>query len=870
MIRKWILLAFVVLYIGVAYGQKRISGLVMDLEGTPIERANIILMRSQSILTFTTSDEEGVFSIDLPTNKDSLVLELTHLTHDTKRVPLVKDQEFYEIQLLPRSYDLPEISVEVPPVVKRGDTLIFNVEAYKREGDENIEQVLKRIPGVTVSSEGAISYQGLDISKFYVEGLDLMEGRYRQITRNLGLQNIRDIQIIENHQPIRALDSIYKPDNAAINLKLKSKVAVTGNSQAEIALPLNALIATNLFGFTKKQQFSLSGSFNSIGEDKTADFQSFYPNEIRVERDLLRVKKVNRPFQMNTPRVYLDNREFTGGVNYLRKLGEFTQIKLQGSALLDKINFLGSNTSRFFLGDEISTFNEQLNATERPEEFEGRAILEYNGDRVYGKINTQFRALNNQATAQNIINDESTSEAFEKNELELITNADFLISKNKKAYQIKANFQYLEKDYQLDITDAFILAPGINQQFFPELNQLAQTKDLNLSVYTNFYIKKNNLEGIIELRPALSSRAITSVTLDQFNNEEGSIIDEAFQNNHITTRESMSVDQSWTYEKGKLDVRLEVPLSYNLFTIRNELNDTKQNDNFFTYQPELTVTFNLFGESDLQLNYRYFQDFFSFDDLFYDGLLVQSNRSVQSQVNSPNQYRGQEVRLGLGGINGKKTFYYDIDFSVNNRINEQIANNLFDTIGVVGVFSERENESTSYNVNSFIKYTPLGPFDFEFRGSYSREERDQLINDVFTTFFSNLIATAATFNLTLDKQVFTFSPSWDRVLFPQLDQKNDQLKLQFGYYWKLSQQSSIKLDWAGFLFASSQESFWTNILNLTLGYKVPEKKISVQLSLLNLLNQQNFTSYFQGTFSDSITRFRLNPRQVQLGLRKSF
>lgn len=250
--------------------------------------------------------------------------------------------------------------------------------------------------------------------------------------------------------------------------------------------------------------------------------------------------------------------------------------------------------------------------------------------------------------------------------------------------------------------------------------------------------------------------------------------------------------------------------------------------------------------------------------------MVQSNRNVQSQVSSPNQYRGQELRLGLGGINVKRTFYYNVDLSFNNRINEQITNNLFDTIGVVGVFRERENESKSYNVNSFIKYTPLSAFDFEFRVSYSRGERDQLINDVFTTFLSNRISVTATFNLTLNKQVFTFSPNWDRLLFPQLEQKNDQLKLQFGYYWKVNQQSSVKLDWAGFLFASSNESFWTNILNLTLGYKLPKDKMSIQLRLLNLLNQQHFISYFQGPYSDSITKFRLNPRQVQLGLKKSF
>ncbi|MBK7635335.1 MAG: hypothetical protein IPJ13_14450 [Saprospiraceae bacterium] len=45
-----------------------------------------------------------------------------------------------------------------------------------KTSDKNIEQVLSRIPGITIE-QGQIRYMGLSISKFYIEGLDMLEGK---------------------------------------------------------------------------------------------------------------------------------------------------------------------------------------------------------------------------------------------------------------------------------------------------------------------------------------------------------------------------------------------------------------------------------------------------------------------------------------------------------------------------------------------------------------------------------------------------------------------------------------------------------------------------------------------------------------------
>jgi hypothetical protein len=870
MIPKGILLFLCLLLFGIAHTQNRLSGLILNMVDEKVDGANVILKRKQVILTFTTSDKNGAFSLEWPGNLDSLILEITHLAYDTEQVPVKPDKAPYAIKLRPRSYKLPEVSVEVPPVVRKGDTLLFNVEAYKREGDENIEQVLKRIPGITVSSDGAIYYKGLDISRFYVEGLDMMEGRYRIITRNLGLHHIRDIEVIEHHQHVRALDSINRPENAAINLRLKSNVAITGNVRAEAALPVNGLVDVNMFGFTKAYQFNVSGSFNSIGENVGANFQRFYPTLFPIERELLTIKQVNNPFLLNATKTYLDNREFTGGLNYLRKLGEFTEIKLQGFTNIDRVNRVGSNLSTFFLGNETSAFTEELDAIEEPFELEGKAIVEYNGKKVFARINTELKSISNQSAAENIVNALSTEEVLEKNALDLNSNMNFILSNKRKAYQLKADIRYLEKDYRLDIMDAYLVAPDSGQQFFPELSQLASTKTFDARLYTNFYIKKGHLEGVIEIGPKLSRKSIDSRTLDQWNENDGELIGLDFQNDHTTTRQSIDLDQSWTYEKRKTKIRLSVPFSYNQFFINNELTASKNTINFPAYRPSLNISYEVFGESSIGLRFKHFKDFLSYGDLFFDGLIVASNRSISSQTNEPNEYRGQEAGLDFGGVNHQQNLYYTLGLTYRNQLNEQIINNVFDAIGTIDVFNEIENRSESYTLNAFLKFTPLGIIDFQIKALYSRQDRDQLINNTFTTFRTNRLSLEPEFSFAFNKHATTVSAKWDQARIPQIDQTNNQLRLQLAHLWKLASHSSIKLDFSNYYFSSQQESFWTNIVNLTFQYDVPKHKTKLYFSLLNLLNERYFITYLQGAYFDRVATFRLNPIQLQAGFKKSF
>ena len=61
---------------------------------------------------------------------------------------------------------------------------------------------------IDVLPDGKILYQGKPINKYYIEGLDLLEGKYNLANKNLPYNQVSKVQILENHQPIKVLDSL--------------------------------------------------------------------------------------------------------------------------------------------------------------------------------------------------------------------------------------------------------------------------------------------------------------------------------------------------------------------------------------------------------------------------------------------------------------------------------------------------------------------------------------------------------------------------------------------------------------------------------------------------------------------------------------
>lgn len=109
-----------------------------------------------------------------------------------------------------KATELKEVVVKAPAIYQRGDTLSFHLSAYTTQSDYTLKDALKKLPGINVEESGKIKYLGKDISSFYIDGLDLLGGKYNIATTNIPASYVNSVQVLNNHQAINMNKDIFQ------------------------------------------------------------------------------------------------------------------------------------------------------------------------------------------------------------------------------------------------------------------------------------------------------------------------------------------------------------------------------------------------------------------------------------------------------------------------------------------------------------------------------------------------------------------------------------------------------------------------------------------------------------------------------------
>ncbi|MDZ7936071.1 MAG: carboxypeptidase-like regulatory domain-containing protein [Emticicia sp.] len=180
-------------------------------------------LNTETTIGFGMSKPSGQYEIKANSNADSLTLIIKMLGYATQRINIPNKSQTINFELEESSIELKEVKVRPDPIKKYGDTLSYAVSAFKDKNDRVIADIIKKLPGVEVTQSGQILYQGEPINKYYIEGMDLLEGRYKLANENLNVEAVTNVEILENHQPVRMLNGVVHSEKAALNIKLKKK-----------------------------------------------------------------------------------------------------------------------------------------------------------------------------------------------------------------------------------------------------------------------------------------------------------------------------------------------------------------------------------------------------------------------------------------------------------------------------------------------------------------------------------------------------------------------------------------------------------------------------------------------------------------------
>ena len=216
------LLLYLILLVSLAGRAQTFTGRVVDAGGTPLVATSVVAKDAGgSVVAFARANADGLFTLTIPQDKMALEIEFNMMGFGKKVVQIKDFKNGQTIRLSEKAVALREVKVRPQKIRSNGDTLTYSVSAFRQGQDRSIADVIAKMPGLEVKPNGTIQYQGKAINKFYIEGMDLLGGKYAQASENLSPDKIKSVQVFENHQPVKALKDVQFSEQAALNLVLK-------------------------------------------------------------------------------------------------------------------------------------------------------------------------------------------------------------------------------------------------------------------------------------------------------------------------------------------------------------------------------------------------------------------------------------------------------------------------------------------------------------------------------------------------------------------------------------------------------------------------------------------------------------------------
>lgn len=367
-----------------AVAQVNVRGRVIDREtNEPIVGASVIVKGADGkIKKFASSKADGGFVMQIPAI-NGCRLEVTMMSFSKQSLKLDSVSFPLTVYMEAGATQLKEVTVKADRIREQGDTITYNVGSFAQSQDRSIGDVLRRMPGIDVSQSGKIQYQGEDINKFYIEGSDLLGGKYGIATNVISHDDVGAVEVMENHQPMQVLSDISFSDKAAINLKLKNKAKATWSFHGDAGggwswQPEGAIWDGELFAMAAMPGFQNITTFrtNNTGEDLSASNTDFFAD--RRGTGLSQYISVGLPGvpSLDSKRT-LFNRSFLVSTNNLWKLGR-GEFKANIDYSFNRVTAEASNITTYFLDEGNRVITENRDGTEHTHSLSGKFIYELN------------------------------------------------------------------------------------------------------------------------------------------------------------------------------------------------------------------------------------------------------------------------------------------------------------------------------------------------------------------------------------------------------------------------------------------------------------------------------------------------------------
>lgn len=873
-----------------AYSQTIIKGKILSKNGTTVSFGVVTVENSldSTILIHTISNTDGDYSLSFNSPLTELVIRIKAFNYQQQIKAIKNVSQTLNFHIEERVIELKEINVKQPPIVKRNDTLSYNLDAFSSAQDRTLGDVLKKIPGIDVSANGQIKYQGIAINKFYVEGKDLMAGSYGVITNSLPNLDVSTLEIFQNHQPIKLLkDKVYSP-NAAINIKLKKAITTTGRGEIGTGgSPLLWQAKLTPMLFSKKYQALLNYKSNNIGEDIISEMNNLGVLEVTegVTKENESGNWINVA-QTTLPTIsqkrYLFNRTHAASANLLFNLSKNIELNGNLSYLNDNISRYGSQVTEIKLYNQHSNtinsifFNRESKVQLYNQKLKGQFILTQNTESNFLKniLILQSNRHTDYGTMQ--INKLPISQSLYSPD-HLVQNSFSTIipigkdKNNSMNIQSFINYVVEKQDYvvspvssldfdDIDIMQSIVLNQKVFSRKFNTINSVSSSFSFsNITLTPKFTVQLDKNKLITNLTDELGS-SINS-------------IDERYKNdlNYTSVISNGSIDLN--YFGKKLKIRSIVPIKLNQIRADAPINNFERRLNKTTFEPSIIAEYKF--TPNWKINTKGVIDnlFSSIENLYsgyiFNGLDLNSYGSDISRIlrKSVNANLGYESVLSNTSINIGYGYSSKLSNMMFNRKIQGNGQQIIETLNI-----ENPEDSKQYSLT-------LGKF---FPGQKINVAMSYLLNQAKTNaYFNSVLLNSKNYGNAMSLKInynqiswlnadyyVSFSENQIKNAFSNTNATNMLQKLQL-YISPIKNHSlSLTADYSIYKFSgnNSKNKFFDA------GYRFAwdKKKIDFDLMWTNILNARKSQQFYISDIQTNQTFFNIRPSQLLFSMKFNF
>lgn len=858
------------------YSQTTIKGSITDLKGKAISNSSVLILKkaTDDVIAYAISNGKGFYSITFSSSYNEIDIQIKCMGYETIIETNNNLSQTKNFNLKDKAFELKEVIVKSSPITQKGDTIKYNVNSFSKEQDRSIGDVLKRMPGIEVLSDGKILYQGRPINKYYIEGLDLLDGKYNLTNENLSFKEVTQVQILENHQPIRALNSLKFSDQAALNIKLKNAYTFTGQARLGSGFsPLlwDANITPMLF--TKKKQKITTYQANNTGDNVASQLKKHTIDDLlnqfensSEKTDWLSIQQLASP--NFSEKRWLDNNIHLLSGNYLQKLNNDYELRMNLSYLNDYQQQNGFTNTQFITPMNTITILEKKYNQLFFNSLQTNITLQKNATKNYFKNSLEFQGFWDSQRGVIQFNNQQLKQQLNNEFFRLSNNLKTIFPLGKQMITLNSYLGFNKTPQTLNVN------PG---QFEDLLNNNLPYEEATQQVDLNTFYTNNSISFIKAIkRFSIEPKVGFQIENQQLNSEIKTSVNDNlgndFSNNLDWLRSKIYVDIQTQYKKDKWRIELGTPINHHSYQIKDNPLQTSEQINRITFEPRLSVIYDLSSLWKISSSINFSNQFGTINELHY-AYILQNYRNLQ-RINAPlPQNSNQNYSFGIAYRNPIKMLFWNVVYmnsksEYNLLYQTQILLNGATELQVLEQNNIRNNQNISTRLSKYLSGIKS---NVSVNANFGIQNFQQIINNNLTIVKNQ--------NLTIGNKLEIYLTEWLNIEYrsnwtfsknkvqnqenPTITQQSHIFNLNI--YPVKNQYIGIKSEYINNnLFTESTENIYTDLIYR---YTITKKKIDLEFQFSNLFNTANFRTININEFSYVETNFNLRPRQMLFKVR---